>query len=86
MFKRQITQETLARSCSKQKPIQHMVVMIGGEPKIPKVHHLEGAFNYGIWAYIMKHVFQHDNLFSYYVIWFSSPMNDQEIIGWSRTT
>jgi hypothetical protein len=45
-----------------------MVVMMGGEQKIPEAHHLEGAFNYGIWAYIMKHVLQHNNLFSYYVI------------------
>jgi hypothetical protein len=42
-----------------------MVIMIGGETKNPEAHHLEGAFNYGIWAYIMKDALQHDNLFSY---------------------
>ncbi len=45
-----------------------MVVMIGGEPKNLEAHHLKVAFNYGVWAYIMKHALQHDNLFSYYVI------------------
>jgi hypothetical protein len=68
MYRKQITQVILARFNNKQKPLQHTIVMIGGEPKIPKVHHLEGTSNYGIWAYIMKHVLQHDNLFSYYVI------------------
>ncbi len=41
-------QTTQVRSSSKQKPLQHMIVMMGGEPKIPKAYHLEGASNYGV--------------------------------------
>jgi hypothetical protein len=52
------------------------MVMMGGEPKIPKAYHLEKVSNYGIWAYRMKHALQQDNLFSCYVTKFANPMND----------
>jgi hypothetical protein len=48
MSEKQATQETWVGSSSKQKPLQHMIVMTGGQPKIPKAYHLEGASNYGV--------------------------------------
>ncbi len=76
MSRKYIIQETPIGSSSKQKRLQHTLVMMGGEPKIPEAYHLERASNYGIWAYKMKHMLQQNNLFPCYVTKFVNSMND----------
>lgn len=35
------------------------------DPSIPEAYHFEGANNYGVWAYRIRHALQKDSLFDY---------------------
>jgi hypothetical protein len=49
-----------------------------GTTNIPKIYHLKGASNYGVWAHRVKHMLSNDGLFTYCVMSPSAPMTTME--------
>ncbi len=83
---RQIVDATMANFTTTNGAFRPNVMFSkASNTSIHKSYHLNGHSNYGVWVYQMKHVFERNDMFTYYITPPSGMMTMTKAIGRKRT-